>query len=161
MIESGFNPLAYSNRTATGLWQLMPTTAVDLGSDISWWYDTRRDTIISTQYALQYLKQLHNRYHNWLLAIAAYNVGQGRVQQAIAYNKSVGKKTDFWSLALPNETKNYIPRLLALAQIIANAQTYGVSLPAIENEPYFTVISSHSCRGVMCFHGKCQTPRGS
>jgi membrane-bound lytic murein transglycosylase D len=144
MIESGFNPMAYSNRTATGLWQMMPTTAVDLGSDISWWYDTRRDTIISTQYALQYLKQLHHHYKDWLLAIAAYNVGQGRIQQAINYNKSVGKKTDFWSLPLPRETRNYIPRLLALAQIIAHARTYNVFLPKISNAPYFSIIPIQS-----------------
>jgi membrane-bound lytic murein transglycosylase D len=144
MIESGFDPMAYSNRTATGLWQMMPTTAVDLGSDISWWYDTRRDTITSTQYALQYLKQLYNHYHDWLLAIAAYNLGQGRIQQAINYNKSVGKKTDFWSLSLPSETKNYIPRLLALAQIIAHAKNYGISLPDIADEPYFAIIPIQS-----------------
>jgi peptidoglycan lytic transglycosylase D len=140
MIESGFDPLAYSNRTATGLWQMMPTTAVDLGSDISWWYDTRRDTITSTQYALQYLQQLHARYHDWLLAIAAYNVGQGRVQQAIDYNRSVGKDTDFWSLPLPTETKNYIPRLLALAQIISHMRSYDVLLPTVANAPYFYIV---------------------
>jgi membrane-bound lytic murein transglycosylase D len=119
---------------------MMPTTAVDLGLNINWWYDTRRDTVVSTQYALRYLEQLHNRFHDWLLALAAYDVGQGRVQKAIQYNRSVGKKTDFWSLPLPAETKNYIPKLLALAQIIAHSATYGISLPDIANKPYFAII---------------------
>ena len=140
MVESGYNPFAYSNRTATGLWQIMPTTALYLGLKINWWYDARRDTVVSTEYALRYLEQLHNRFHDWLLALAAYDLGQGRIEQAIQYNKSVGKKTDFWSLSLPSETKNYIPKLLALAQIIDHPSLYGISLPTIANKPYFAII---------------------
>jgi membrane-bound lytic murein transglycosylase D len=144
MIESGYDPYAYSNRTATGLWQMMPTTAADLGSEISWWYDARRDTVISTQYALQYLRQLHHQFQDWLLAIAAYNVGPARIERAIRQNKKAGKKTDFWSLPLPQDTKCYIPNLLALAQIIAHPNEYNITLPNIPNKPYFSIIPIQS-----------------
>jgi len=144
MIESGYDPFAYSARGATGIWQMMPTTAASFGLKMNWWYDARRDTIASTQYALNYFKQLHKTFRDWLLAIAAYDAGQGTIEQAIQYNQKIGKSMDFWSLPLPYETKSYVPKLLALAAIISNPDRYHVKLPAIYDTPYFSVISGSS-----------------
>ena len=140
MIESGYDPFAYSSKGATGIWQMMPTTAASFGLTMDWWYDARRDTIASTQYALNYLNQLHTDFHDWLLAMAAYDAGQGAIEQAIQYNQNLGKATDFWSLPLAYETKSYVPKLLALAAIIANPDAYHVQLPAIADASYFSVI---------------------
>jgi membrane-bound lytic murein transglycosylase D len=140
MIESDYNPFGYSNRGATGLWQLMPGTASGFGLAINWWYDGRRDVVASTNAALNELQYLHDYFHNWLLAFAAYDCGQGAVINAIHYNKRHGRPTDFWSLPLPEETKIYVPKLLALAQIIQHPKTYGVKLMPVANAPYFTTI---------------------
>lgn len=138
IVESGYDPFAYSRAGAAGLWQLMPGTGAGLGLKQNWWYDGRRDIYASTRAALQYLKYLRDFFHNrWLLAIAAYDSGEGTVQNAIRRNSNRGKDTDFWSLPLPRETKSYLPRLLALAAIIQRPSHYGVSLPRIIDEPYF------------------------
>lgn len=144
MIESDYNPFVYSNRGATGLWQLMPGTASGFGLVINWWYDGRRDVVASTNAALNELQYLHDYFHNWLLAFAAYDAGQGAVVNAIRYNRRHGRPTDFWSLPLPTETKIYVPKLLALAQILCHPKTYGVTLTPVANKPYFTTIKMKS-----------------
>lgn len=138
IIESGYDPFAYSKAGAAGLWQLMPGTGTGLGLKQNWWYDGRRDVYASTHAALRYLKYLRDFFHNrWLLAIAAYDSGEGTVQNSIRRNSSKGKNTDFWSLPLPRETRSYLPRLLALAAIIDRPSHYGVTLPRVIDEPYF------------------------
>jgi membrane-bound lytic murein transglycosylase D len=144
LVESGFSPYAYSSSGATGLWQLMPATAASDGLRINWWYDGRRDVIVSTQSALNYLQSLHSSFHSWPLALSAYNAGQGRVQSALDYNQRMNRPTDFWSLALPAQTRDYFPKLLAIANIITNAKHYGVDLPYIADQPYFQPVTLHS-----------------
>jgi len=140
MVESNYSPFLYSKQGATGLWQIMPGTASGFHLDINWWYDGRRDTEASTTAALDYLDYLHNYFNDWLLAIAAYNCGEGTVQQAIRHNKKLNKPTTFWALSLPYQTKTYVPKLLALATIMHNPQQYSVTLPNIPNKPYFKSI---------------------
>lgn len=140
MIESDYNPFVYSNRGATGLWQLMPGTASGFGLAINWWYDGRRDVVASTNAALNELQYLHDYFHNWLLAFAAYDAGQGAVVNAIRYNRRHHRPTDFWSLPLPEETKIYVPKLLALAHILDHPRAYGVKLTPVANKPYFTTV---------------------
>lgn len=141
LVESGYDPFAYSQAGATGLWQMMPGTASSFGLDINWWYDSRRDTIVSTQSALNFLCSLHDVLHNWLLAAAAYDVGSGAVQAAQQYNQRNYRDVNFWDLPLPQETRDYVPRLLALAEIIKNPQEYGVQLPTVPNRPYFAAVN--------------------
>ena len=138
MVESAYDPFLYSRAGAIGLWQMMPGTAAGFGLKINWWYDGRRDIIESTRAALDYLTYLHDYFDNdWLLAIAAYNSGEGTVQQAILHNKARGLPTDFWDLPLPPETRVYVPKLLALAMIIHHPGDYGYALPKIPAAPYF------------------------
>lgn len=134
-VESGFDPYAYSSGGAVGLWQFMPATARQLGLRIDWWYDGRRDVLASTEMALTYLQYLADRFDgDWLLAIAAYNAGEGRVGNAIAYNRKHGRPTDFWHLRLPRETRQYVPRLLALSQIVRHPEHYDLELPDVPNK---------------------------
>lgn len=141
IIESAYNPFNYSNRGAAGLWQLMPGTGSDWGVKQNWWYDGRRDIFASTNAALDYLTYLQNYFDgNWMLAIAAYNCGPGTVQAAIRKNIRYGRPTDFWSLPLPQETRAYVPRLLALASIVQDRERYQVYLPSIEDRPYIAQI---------------------
>ncbi len=144
LVESGYSPYAYSESGAAGLWQLMPATAAEDGLRINWWYDARRDVLVSTDSALNYLQFLHEHFHNWSLAIAAYNAGQGTVQNAIDYNHRMSKPTDFWSLPLPPETHDYFPKLIALANVVMNAKHYNVHLPYIPDQPYFQPVTLHS-----------------
>ncbi len=136
-IESGFEPFATSPKRAAGLWQFIPNTGRDYGLKQTAWYDGRRDIIASTEAALDYLEKLHDLFDgDWLNALAAYNYGEGNVKQAIRRNEARGKPTDFWSLELPRETRWYVPKLLALAKVIANPQEYGIRLPSIPDSPY-------------------------
>ena len=137
MIESGFNPNAYSYAGAAGLWQMMPGTASSYGLTIDWWYDSRRDILTSTNSALNYLQRLHTALGTWYLAAAAYNEGPGALRAEIDKNKRAGKPTDYWSLALPKQTKQYVPKLLALAAIVSDPSKYGVSLPYVPDRPFF------------------------
>lgn len=138
IVESAYYPFAYSHGRASGIWQFIPGTGRRYGLKQDWWYDGRRDVYASTRAALDYLQSLHDRFHgDWLLALAAYNSGEGTVQYAIRRNKRRGKPTDFWSLDLPPETRGYVPKLLALADIVANPEKYGVDFDPIPNEPYF------------------------
>jgi membrane-bound lytic murein transglycosylase D len=145
VVESAYEPFAYSVGHAAGLWQFIPGTGVRFGLKQDWWYDGRRDVIESTRAALDYLQALHDQFGgDWLLAIAAYNVGEVSVQRAIDYNRAVGKPTDFWHLSLPAETRAYVPKLLAMKRLMAEPERYGLEFAAIPNEPYFAVIDTDS-----------------
>jgi membrane-bound lytic murein transglycosylase D len=145
VVESAYEPFAYSPSQAAGLWQFIPGTGVRFGLKQTWWYDGRRDVIESTRAALDYLQALHDEFNgDWLLAIAAYNVGEAYVERAIAYNKSVGKPTDFWHLNLPAETRAYVPKLLAMKRLMSEPERYGLAFAPIPNEPYFAVIDTDS-----------------
>lgn len=145
IVESAYDPFAYSSGHAAGPWQFIPGTARHFGLRSSWWYDGRRDILASTEAALAYLDQLQRRFDgDWLLALAAYNAGGGTVSRAISHNLKQGKPTDFWSLQLPRETRNYVPRLLAVARLVRDADTLGISLSPIENKPYFEVVETGS-----------------
>jgi membrane-bound lytic murein transglycosylase D len=141
IVESGYNPFSVSSMGASGLWQLMPDTATSLGVKREWGYDGRRDVIASTRAALNYLAYLQSFFEgNWLLAIAAYNTGEGNVLAAIKRNIRDGKDTDFWSLPVAQETRDYVPSLLALAVIISRPDKYPVYLPPIRNAPYLAQV---------------------
>lgn len=141
IVESAFDPFAYSHGRAAGIWQFIPGTARHYGLDINWWYDGRRDVLASTHAALDYLQALHKRFDgDWLHALAAYNSGEGRVERAIRANARAGKATDFWSLNLPRETRAYVPKLLALADILKHHDRYQYSWTPIDNQPYLAVI---------------------
>lgn len=141
MIESAYNPFVYSPAGAAGIWQMMPDTASGFGIKQNWWYDGRRDVIASTKAALNYLAYLGGFFGgNWLLAMAAYDTGEGNVLAAIRKNSRDGKSTDFWSLPVAQETREYIPRVMALATIIAHPEEYPIDFPAIRNAPYLAQI---------------------
>lgn len=140
MIESNYQPFTVSRVGAVGLWQLMPGTAAGYGVPMNWWFDGRRDIPASTKMALGYLLYLHQELHDWLLAIAAYNAGEGTILNAIHYNQAHHRPTDFWSLPLPRQTQRYVPRLLALAYIIEHADYYHVPLAPIANYPTFSTV---------------------
>jgi len=136
IVESSFDPFAYSHGSAAGLWQFVPGTGKAYGLDQNYWYDGRRDVSAATDAALTYLESLNKRFDgNWSHAIAAYNSGGGRVNSAIRANKKANKPIDFFSLSLPKETSGYVPKLLALADIVANQEKYQVNIPAIGNHP--------------------------
>ncbi len=135
IVESAFDPFAYSHGRASGMWQFVPATGTRFNMKQNWWYDGRRDVIASTSGAIKYMKYLHKFFDgDWLLALAAYNSGEGRVQRAVRKNKSLGKKTDFWSLDLPKETRAYVPKLLALADIVKRPEHFGLTLYEIANK---------------------------
>ena len=142
IIESAYNPFASSRVGAAGLWQLMPGTGSDLGLKQNSGFDGRRDVVSSTQAALSYLDYLDKVFDkNWLLALAAYNSGPGTVLKADKSNKGDHSNSQFWSLHLPKETKQYVPRLLAVAAIISNPEKYGIHLPDVPNAPYFAKVA--------------------
>ena len=142
MIESEYTPSGRSSKGAVGLWQLMPDTAHNYGIKMNMWYDGRQSTIVSTKAALNFLSYLYDQFdHNWLLALAAYNAGPGAVMAAIHYNERHGRPTDFWALHLPKQTEQYIPKLLALAQIIQNPKAYGVHLSPVPNKPVTSTVT--------------------
>jgi len=135
-VESGFDPVAQSGGDAAGLWQFIPATGRRFGLTQDWWYDGRLDVVRSTEAAMEYLKYLHKRFDgDWLLALAAYNTGGGKIRAAMKANRRDGKPADFWHLQLPQETKDYVPRLLALRLIIENPKRYGITLPKIDSQP--------------------------
>lgn len=142
MIESAFDPFAYSGAGAAGLWQLMPKTGSELGLKQDWWFDGRRSIGPSTNAALNYLVYLNNYFNNdWTLAIASYDAGEGTISRAIKAIVRPRTQPDFWSLQVPQETKVYVPRLLALAEIIKNPERYHISLPEIPYLPYFEEVN--------------------
>lgn len=141
MIESAFNPKAYSSAHASGLWQFIPSTGRTYGLQQNWWVDNRRDVISATNAALDYLQKLHDMFDSWELALAAYNWGEGSVQRAISRNKAKGLPTDYLSLRMPRETQQYVPRLLAIKNLIQHPEEFGVDLGVVPNTPYFAQIT--------------------
>lgn len=141
IVESAFDPFAYSHGRASGIWQIIPGTGRSLGLKQNWWYDGRRDIVASTRGALDYLEKLHKRFDgDWLLAVAAYNSGGGNVSKAIRKNKKKGLPTDFWNLDLPRETEAYVPRLIALSKIFLEPSKYELALPSVANVPHFEIV---------------------
>lgn len=142
VVESAYNPFAYSHSSAAGLWQFIPDTGRHYGLRQDWWFEGRRDVMDSTAAAIAYLGYLHDYFEgDWLLALAAYNSGEGNVRRAIARNRRSGKATDFWSLSLPRETRAYVPQLLAIAKIIAEPAKFAVTLPPLPDRPYFESVA--------------------
>lgn len=144
IVESAYDPFAYSHGRAAGPWQFIPGTAKHFGLRSSWWYDGRRDIVASTDAALTYLQQLHKRFGDWELALAAYNAGGGNVSKAIRRNKNKDLPTDFWSLKLPKETQAYVPKLLAVSRLIRDAEASGLNLEPIPDQPVFKAITLQS-----------------
>lgn len=145
IVESAFLPHALSHSKASGLWQFMPATGRFFGLKQNQWYDGRKDIYTSTQAAITYLDQLASEFDNdWFLALASYNAGKGTVRKAIRKNKKKQLETDYWSLSLHRETMSYVPRLLAVAKIFANAEQYNINLLPFPNTPHFTVVNIES-----------------
>ena len=143
VVESAFDPFAYSHGRAAGLWQIIPGTGKRFGLKQNWWYDGRRDPVAATHAALDYLEYLHKLLDNdWLLAVAAYNSGEGNVKRAQRKNLNRSRDTDFWSLSLPKETEAYVPKLLAIRAVVADPESLGLTLPAIEDTPYFEEVAT-------------------
>jgi peptidoglycan lytic transglycosylase D len=141
IVESAFDPFAYSHGRASGMWQFIPATGRQYGLKQNWWYDGRRDVVASTNAAVEYLDSLNRRFDgDWLLALASYNAGGGNVNKSIRRNRKLGKATDFWSLKLPRETESYVPQLIALSQVILEPEKFNISLAPIKNQPYFAAV---------------------
>src|SRR5215469_3884755 len=142
VIESAFEPYAYSRARAAGLWQFIPGTGSRFGLKQDWWYDGRRDVVASTNAALDYLQALHNEFNgDWLLAVAACNCGEIAVEHAVQVNQAEGRPVDFWDLRLPRETEAYVPKLLAMKRLVENPAKYGLAFTAIPNQPYFARVN--------------------
>jgi membrane-bound lytic murein transglycosylase D len=141
MIESAYNPQAESPSDATGIWQFLPGTGKHFGLKQNGWYDGRRDIVNATRAALDYLQRLHDMFNDWELALAAYNCGEGCVSRAIAKNRARGLSTDYISLDLPPQTRNYVPRLLAIRNVIREPERFGVDLNEIPNAPAFRKVT--------------------
>jgi len=142
MIESAYNPAAYSKAHAAGMWQFIPTTGRHYGLQQNWWYDGRRDVLAATRAALDYLQKLYGDFGDWHLALAAYNWGEGAVARAIERNQRVGLPSDYNSLRMPAETRNYVPKLLAVKNIVAEPEKFGLALDDLPNEPYFIRVAA-------------------
>jgi membrane-bound lytic murein transglycosylase D len=142
MIESAYNPQAYSTSRASGIWQFIPSTGKHFGLKQNWWIDNRRNVTIATDAALTYLQKLHSMFGSWDLALAAYNAGEGTVGRAIERNRKLGLATDYESLNLPPETRNYVPKLQAIKNLMTNPGKYGLKIQTIENTAYFTKVSA-------------------
>lgn len=145
VVESAFIPDAYSKADASGLWQFIPDTGKLYGLQQDSWYDGRRDILDSTQAATAFLKDLGETFNgDWCLALASYNWGKGNVWKAMEKNENLSLPTDYWSLDMPNETADYVPRLLAIAKLFANAEDYNIHLNHIPNKPYLEVVDIDS-----------------
>jgi membrane-bound lytic murein transglycosylase D len=143
IVESAFDPFAYSHGRAAGVWQFIPSTGRSFGLQQDWWHDGRRDIRAATEAALNYLDRLQRQFDgDWMLGLAAYNSGGGTVRKAIRKNRRLGKPTDFWSLELPRETRAYVPKLIALARLLRDAEKYDVRFKPVANEPYFAVVDT-------------------
>ena len=142
IVESAYDPFAYSHGRASGMWQFIPGTARHFGLENNWWYDGRRDLVASTDAALTYLTQLNNRFDDWHLALASYNTGGGNVNRALRNNRNAGGKGTFWELKLHAETRAYVPKMIALARLIADPEEHGMNLTSIANRPYFAAVDT-------------------
>ncbi len=144
IVESAFVAQAKSTAAAAGIWQFIPSTGKHFGMKQDWWADSRRDIVQATKGALDYLEKLHGMFGDWHLALASYNWGEGAVGRAVAANQAAGRGTDYASLNMPNETRNYIPKLQAIKNIVLNPGAFNLKLAGIPNQPYFkTVTLSH------------------
>jgi membrane-bound lytic murein transglycosylase D len=141
MVESAFNPMAYSRAKASGLWQFIPSTGKSYNLEQNFWYDGRRDIVASTNAALDYLQKLYDMFGDWHLALAAYNWGEGAVSRAIERNRAKGLPTDYASLDMPRETRNYVPRFQALKNIVLAPRVSNIELDPIPNAPYFVTVT--------------------
>lgn len=144
MIESAFNPVALSSSAASGIWQFIPSTGRHYGLRQDTWYDGRRDFTAATNAALDYLGKLFLDFGDWQLALAAYNCGEGCVARAIQKNVRDGLPTDYASLSLPNETRHYVPKLLALKSLIREPEPYGIAIEQLPDQPYFNQVTVHA-----------------
>lgn len=142
MIESAYNPKAISSAQAAGMWQFIPATGKRYGLERTWWYDGRRDVVAATGAALSYLQEIHDMFGDWQLALASYNWGENAVKRAVAKNEAAGQATDFIDLKMPDETRNYVPKLLAIRNIIADPEAYGVTIAPMNNQAYFTTLQT-------------------
>ena len=143
IVESAFHPFAYSRSHASGIWQFIPSTGKIYGLKQNWWYDGRRDIVAATRAALDYLEKLNREFDgDWLLALAAYNTGERNVARAIRRNRKAGKKTDFFSLRLPRETRGYVPSLLAVAELVANPEQHGIVWQPVPDQQYFAQVNT-------------------
>ncbi|MCF7985605.1 MAG: transglycosylase SLT domain-containing protein [Thiohalocapsa sp.] len=143
-IESRYNPRAVSPKSASGMWQFMPYTGKEMGLRQDAWYDGRNDVLASTRGAIAYLKLLSDEFGgDWALALASYNAGPGRVRSAQRANKARGKPTDYWSLNLPRETEEYVPKLLAVASLVRDADRHGLAMPVLENRPALELVEAN------------------
>ncbi len=141
IVESAFNPQALSKAKAAGLWQFIPSTGRIFDLEQNWWHDQRRDVLESTRAALDYLEKLYDlQDRDWFLALASYNWGEGAVMRARKRNQAKGRPDDYLSLKMPKETQHYVPKLIALRNVLARPEAFGLSLPKIPNKPYFVVI---------------------
>ncbi len=142
-VESAYNPIALSSAKAAGLWQFIPSTGTQFKLKQDWWHDQRRDPIASTNAALDYLEYLFEFQGDWYLALASYNWGEGSVKRAMTRNLAAGKPTDYLSLNMPDETRNYVPKLQAIKNIVGDPEKYAVLLPQVDNEPYFVSVKKN------------------
>lgn len=142
MIESAYNPNAYSTSRASGIWQFVPSTGKYFGLKQNWWFDNRRNITFATDAALNYLQKLHAMFGAWDLALAAYNAGEGTISRAIERNRKLGLPTDYESLNLPPETRNYVPKLQAVKNLMTNPANYGLNIQTIANTPYFAKVTA-------------------
>ena len=143
VVESAFNPKAYSRSKASGIWQFIPSTGKNYGLAQDWWKDNRRDIVAATDAALNYLQKLHDEFDSWELALAAYNCGEGCVARAIGWNQKRGLATDYASLTrLPPETRSYVPKLFAVKNIVLSPASYGIDLDSVPDVPYFTEVKA-------------------
>jgi membrane-bound lytic murein transglycosylase D len=142
VVESAFTPRAESRARASGLWQFIPSTGKTYGLKQNWWVDNRNDVVAATQAALDYLQRLHDEFGSWELALAAYNCGEGCVGRAVAWNQKRGLPTDYLSLKIPPETKSYVPKLMAVKNIVLSPATYGIELDSVPDQPYFTTVKA-------------------
>ena len=142
IVESGYNPKAVSRASAVGMWQFIPGTGKRYGLEQNYWYDARKDVLASTDAALDYLQTLNEEFEgDWFLTLAAYNAGENRVRREVERNRRAGKPTDYWSLSLPRETRNYVPRLLAVSRILEQPEEFGIELNPIPLETAFTEVT--------------------
>ncbi len=139
-VESAYNPNALSRSQASGLWQFIPSTGLHYKLEQDWWRDQRRDPVASTQAALDYLSYLYDFQGDWYLALASYNWGEGAVKRAMDKAADAGRPTGYTALDMPDETRNYVPKLQAIKNIIARPEKFGITLPGISNTPYFTTV---------------------
>ena len=142
IIESAYNPAAFSKARASGIWQFIPATGKFYGLQQNWWLDNRRDVTMATAGALDYLERLYTMFGDWQLSLASYNWGEGAVRRAVSKNRAAGMPGDYASLKMPGETRNYLPKLQAIKNIVLAPEKFGLTLPSVADRPYFTTVTT-------------------